>query len=392
MTDTTMPARTAGSERIALWALLLGNFVTGLAVLLPAPMMTALAADLNVSIATAGLLITTGAVILCIGSPGVAWLTSRMDRRVLLTGTLVAIGLGHVVMALAPNFWVLLVTRGITLAAVAVFTPQAASAIGLFVPPERSARAISFIFIGWSIAVAGGMPLINYLANSFDWRVPTASLALTAFAGAALVWRSMPGRLFGAPLSFATWGEVARNGAVMMLLFITILYTTSQFVVLPFMEPVLHKMAGPGSLIVPASFVLFGVTGFIGNVIAARLVGVAGPLRTSLVFLGAMLIGLSTWAAGLGSLPAMFIGIAFWGIGFAAAQSMQQARLIMAAPQLASATVALNTSALYVGQAVGSAIGTALYVRELFPFAGYVSVVFMAAAIAAVIAFTRARA
>lgn len=391
MTDTALPARAGASERLALWALLLGNFVTGLAVLLPAPMMTALAADLNVSIATAGLLITTGAVILCVGSPGVAWLTSRMDRRVLLAGTLFAIGVGHLVMALAPNFWVLLVVRGITLAAVAVFTPQAASAIGLFVPPERSARAIAFIFIGWSFAVAGGMPLINYLANSFDWRVPTAALAITAFAGAALVWRSMPGRIYGTPLSFATWGVVARNGAVMMLLFITVLYTTSQFVVLPFMEPVLHKMTGPGSLIVPASFALFGVMGFIGTVIAARLVGAAGLLWTSVAFLGSMLIGLSVWAVGLGWIPAMFVGIAFWGIGFAAAQSMQQARLILAAPELASATVALNTSSLYVGQAVGSAIGTALYVRELFPVAGYVSVLFMAAAIAAVLAFTRSK-
>jgi predicted MFS family arabinose efflux permease len=40
-------------------------------------------------------------------------------------------------------------------------------------------------------------------------------------------------------------------------------------------------------------------------------------------------------------------------------------RLVGAAPSLASASVSLNTSVLHFGQAVGSAIGGFLYVRDL---------------------------
>ena len=42
-----------------------------------------------------------------------------------------------------------------------------------------------------------------------------------------------------------------------------------------------------------------------------------------------------------------------WGLGFGAAGSMQQARLIAVGPALASASVALNTSSIYMGQALG---------------------------------------
>jgi predicted MFS family arabinose efflux permease len=60
---------------------------------------------------------------------------------------------------------------------------------------------------------------------------------------------------------------------------------------------------------------------------------------------------------------------------------MQQARLVAAAPSLASASVALNTSVLYVGQAIGSGIGGVLYARDLLYGAGYVSMGLVALAL-----------
>ena len=67
------------------------------------------------------------------------------------------------------------------------------------------------------------------------------------------------------------------------------------------------------------------------------------------------------WTLGAGWLPVIGVGILLWGLGFAATNSMQQARLVEAAPDLSSATVGLNTSALYTGQAIGSAIGGILF-------------------------------
>ena len=59
---------------------------------------------------------------------------------------------------------------------------------------------------------------------------------------------------------------------------------------------------------------------------------------------------------------------------------MQQARLVTAAPVLASATVALNTSFLYVGQAIGSGAAGLLFQHELYRAIGFLSVVCFAAA------------
>jgi predicted MFS family arabinose efflux permease len=55
-----------------------------------------------------------------------------------------------------------------------------------------------------------------------------------------------------------------------------------------------------------------------------------------------------------------------------------------AAPALGTASVSLNTSALYIGQAIGSAAGGVLFARDLLRGAGYVSVAFIALALVVV--------
>ena len=82
--------------------------------------------------------------------------------------------------------------------------------------------------------------------------------------------------------------------------------------------------------------------------------------------------------------------VAVWGLGFASTNSMQQVRLVAAAPPLASASVSLNTSVLYIGQAIGSAIGGQLFARDQLRSVGYVAVAFVMLAIAAVL-LTRPR-
>ena len=83
---------------------MLGNFATGLCILAPAGMLTVLAEGLDVGIRETGLLVTFGAVILCFGSPIVAWLTTRIDRRTLLLSTLAVMVAGNAASALAPDY------------------------------------------------------------------------------------------------------------------------------------------------------------------------------------------------------------------------------------------------------------------------------------------------
>src|SRR3954462_9905247 len=100
-----------GGRRFAPTALMFGNIITGCSVLAPAGMLSELSGGLQVSIRDAGLLITFGAIVLCIGSPLAAWLTSRIERHALLTTTLAVLALANAASAFAPDYATLLVIR-----------------------------------------------------------------------------------------------------------------------------------------------------------------------------------------------------------------------------------------------------------------------------------------
>src|SRR3981081_4712597 len=210
-------------RRFAPTALMLGNFVTGTSVLAPAGMLSELSEGLGVTIRDAGLLITFGAIVLCIGSPLTAWLTSRIERRTLLTSTLAVLALANAASAFAPDYATLLVIRLIMLAIGALYTPQAAGTAALIVPPEKRGSTIAYIFLGWSLAAAIGLPLITFIAGRCGCRAVYGNIGLLGgFSFLLLMWR-LPGGLVGAAVDLKTWAEVGRNRTIVLLLSITTL-------------------------------------------------------------------------------------------------------------------------------------------------------------------------
>jgi DHA1 family inner membrane transport protein len=372
-------------RRFAPTALMFGNIVTGCSVLAPAGMLSELSIGLGVSIRGAGLLITFGAIVLCIGSPLTAWLTSRIERRTLLTTTLAVLALTNAASAFAPDYTSLLVIRLIMLAVGALYTPQAAGTAGLIVSEEKRGSTIAYIFLGWSLAAAVGLPLITFIASRYGWRAVYGGVGtVSCFSFLLLAWR-LPGGLIGAPVDLKTWADVGRNRMIVLLLLITTLQMCGQFVVFTFMGPLLMKLTDAGPDAIGLVFALYGVFGFIGIAVATRIVDSWGDYKTSLLFTVLMLTGVTGWALSAGVYPLMACSVAVWGLGFASTNSMQQVRLVGAAPALASASVALNTSVLYIGQAIGSAIGGVLYARDLLYDAGYVAMSFVALALMTVI-------
>jgi predicted MFS family arabinose efflux permease len=270
------------------------------------------------------------------------------------------------------------------LAVAAVYTPQAAATV--IVPVIQRPSAIAFVFLGWSLAIAGGLPVVTLLATHFGWRFAFAALAALAAIIAALLFAALPAGLQGKPLSLASFATIARNRRIVLILLVTLLQTSGQFTVFIYLAPLLASLAGAGPGIVSGFFALYGIVGLCGNVIASAVVTPLGMQKTLALFMTSTLLGMALWAFGSGWLPEIGAGIFFWGLGFAAINSMQQARLAAAAPDLASASIALNTSILYTGQAIGSGIGGFLFAASFLHAMGYIGVAFVASALALVAA------
>lgn len=354
-------------------ALLLGNFIIGTSVVAPAGILNELSTGLDVSIPRASSLIALGAVVLCIGSPLMSWLTSSLDRRLAMAGAMFVIAAAHIVSAFVTTFDALLAIRLAMLLAAAYFTPQAASMAGIAAPPEKRAGAIAYVFIGWSFAIAIGVPLATALASRFGWPSAYLAIGVAATISFLALMIAIPTHFKTPPVDLKAWGELFRSQSILILLLITAIIACAQYMILTFIAPLLVLLGNSDADGISIAIGLFGIVGIIGSITAARIVGWLGPFTTSLIFAGAIAIGMCVWSVSAQVYAAMLTGVLIWGFGFSAINSLQQARLVLVAPELSGGAVALNTSVLYIGQAIGSAVGGVLFERGQYIPIGYLA-------------------
>jgi predicted MFS family arabinose efflux permease len=117
----------------------------------------------------------------------------------------------------------------------------------------------------------------------------------------------------------------------------------------------------------------FGVFGFLGNIVMSRNIDRIGASRAVIAGIASMALSLLIWPLGTTLALAALVSIP-WALGCFSSNSAQQARLVGIAPALAAGSIALNTSAMYAGQAIGAASGGWLIANDgmnLLHWAGF---------------------
>jgi predicted MFS family arabinose efflux permease len=138
--------------------------------------------------------------------------------------------------------------------------------------------------------------------------------------------------------------------------------------------------ATPGTISV--LFLLFGTSAVAGTIIGARVMDRFGAAQVGLVSMACMAVALMLWPLTRGSLAFTVVMLLLWGLGCFSFNGAQQVRLVDLAPHLASASVALNSSALYMGQAFGALTGGLIITTYSMDYLSNVGATLMLAAMA----------
>jgi predicted MFS family arabinose efflux permease len=360
--------------------LLAGNFAIGCGVMVTAGVLNDIVRSLQVSVALGGQLIGVAAVVMAFGSPILAGLLSSWDRRRLLVLALLWFAAGHLLSALMTSYAALLPLRCLTMLGAAAFTPQAASAISALAPPHERGRAITFIFLGWSVASVLGMPASAYIGETWGWATAFVGVALLALLAAAGVWRALPDGIRPPALSLADWRTVFTHPVLMAIVAVTAMSSAGQFTLFSYFAPYYSQVLDASAAQISLLFLWFGTIGLVGNVLLTRFIDRVGAATAVALTLACMAVSLLAWPLAIGFVSALIV-TAPWALGCFASNSAQQARLALAAPALATALISLNSSAMYVGQFAGSASGGAMIAAAGFGGLSWVALAWMSAAL-----------
>ena len=350
----------------ALYWLALGTFAIGTEGFMIAALLTTIAADLRVSVAQTGLLVSIFALSYALSSPVLTALTGRVDRRRLLLASMSLFAVLNLVAATAHSFLTLAAARVLLAFAAGVNTPNANALAGALVPAEQRGRAIAVVNGGLTAAIALGVPLGAFVGERLGWRMTFVGVgALSAVAAAGLAQGLRRG--VGAAMVVASLGDrlrAVRNPRVARTLAVTTAWATGSYAVYTYVAPFLYSATSlRGSQI---GFALFtwglaaGAGLFVSGYATVR-VGSRAVLRASLSVLIAALAGLAivaTHVAPAHAVVPVLGAMALWGLSSWAFFPAQQHRFIeIVGVPAAPVALSLNASFMYFGFSVGAALG-----------------------------------
>jgi predicted MFS family arabinose efflux permease len=341
-------------------ALAFGYFVVGIGAFAVTGLLNEIARELGTSIAGAGQLMSAYSLALAVGAPLLISPTRRFGRRDLIAAGLVLFGVLQFAAAVAPTYSTLAAARIFAGLAAAIVTPHSIAAAGLAAPPGQSGRAIATMFLGFTLSIVIGIPAGNALGAVLGWRVTLGLVGAMSFASAVWVALTVSARLPNTPIDWNAWRPLAGNAVILWLLLTTVLQCAGQFTLYTYLAPGLRDSLGIDAGEIGLLFGWFGVAGLAGNYFASRVIDRIGAGRVVGACLVLMIAAFAMWPMAYGSLVTTMLAISIWGLGGFAIHPSQQARLVLLAPELASASAALNLSATYLGQMFGSAFGGGL--------------------------------
>ncbi|WP_079436122.1 MFS transporter [Zoogloea sp. LCSB751] len=347
---------------LALWALTLSAFAIGTTEFVIVGLIPTIAASLDVSLPSAGLLVSLYALGVAVGAPVLTALTGRVPRKMLLLGLMALFTIGNLVAWRAPGYEALIIARVLTGLAHGVFFSIGSTIATGLVPKEKAATAIAQMFSGLTVALVTGVPLGTFIGQTFGWQatfLAVSGLGVVAFVGSLLLVPADIAR--SAPASLLSQFAVLGKPRLLLVYAMTALGYGGSFTAFTYLAPMLEQISGFQASATGVLMLIYGLSVAVGNVWGGKLADRKGPVRAlQIIFAGlaAVLLLLAVTAASkwLVVLTVLLWGaVAFGNVAGLQLYVVQQAE--RATPHAVDVASGLNIAAFNVGIAFGAWAG-----------------------------------
>ncbi|TWT25154.1 MFS transporter [Planomicrobium sp. CPCC 101110] len=347
------------SRKVVLLVFMISTFAIGMTEYVVTGLLTQFAKDLDVEVATTGLLLSVYAISVALFGPILRIATIRIPPRPLLIAFMALFVASNIIAATAPNFTVLLLSRLFSAIMHAPFFGLSMSVAFSITEPHKRPGAIAAVQGGLTIAIMLGVPLGSYIGGILDWRLVfwfIAALGIVALAGIVV---SVPNEKYTVIPQLRDELRIFKNKNVMLVLAIIVFGFSGVFTAYTFLEPMLRDYAGFGVGGVTIGLFLFGVGAVAGNFTSGRIRPhlLTQRLIWALAILAAVL-ALFTFL--LQSTLLAFIMCFLFGAGTFGTTPILNAKIILAATEAPSLSGTIAASVFNLANCIGALLGSIL--------------------------------
>ena len=347
---------------LALFALTISAFAIGTTEFVIVGLIPTIAADLQVSLPSAGLLVSLYVLGVAIGAPVLTALTGRMPRKTLLIGLMVLFTLGNLLAWKAPGYTSLMTARVLTGLAHGVFFSIGSTLATSLVPKEKAASAIAIMFTGLTVALVTGVPLGTFIGQHFGWHetfLAVSLLGIVALIGSLIFVPN--GLKHTPPASIARQLTILKQPRLLMVYAKTALGYGGNFVAFTFLAPILQQVSGFSAGAVTWVMLIYGVSVAAGNLWGGRLADRMGPIKALQIIFLLLAAVLAVFSFTAHSPILALITVLFWGaVAFGNVPGLQVYVVQQAeryAPHAVDVASGLNIAAFNLGIAGGAWVG-----------------------------------
>lgn len=340
-------------------------FALGLDAYVLAGMLPSIAASFSISEGEAAQVVTAFTLCYAVAAPVLATALAGQPIRRILVLAMTLFVIGNVLSVVAGSFTLLIVSRCIAGAGAGTFAPVAAAVAGTLVPKERKGRALGMILGGMGTGTVVGVPIGIQISKQFGWQTTLLLVALIGLVTVIGILTKLPTVVVAPPPSLRARLKMLANPRIASVVTVTLFTAIASLGLYTFIAPMLTDL-GRGTD--PSAYLwVWGIGGVAAAFSVGHIIDRTG--HPGIV----LLVILSILSLALLSLPltasaptvASFLPFLLWGAMGWSSLAPQQHVLLDLEPDHGSVAVALNSSANYLGSAIGAMLGGVLLEHEL---------------------------
>jgi DHA1 family inner membrane transport protein len=334
------------------------NFLIGVGVFVIIGILEPLGDGLGIAPEQAGILMTIYALSYAVLSPVLVSFTGNIGRRRVMTFGLTLFLIAGLLSALATTLTTLSIARVLAAAGAGMFTPVGAAVVAGLYPAEQRARVLAAVMFGFTLAQVLGVPAGSWIAYTFGWRYAFWGVVAINIPAIYLIWTFVPAGLTFQATTFKDLKDTLKDLRMMFAIAFTGLYLGSVYVLFTYMTPLFSQQMGMGRDLITLTLLISGLGAVVGNLLGGFMADKLGWFITLKALCVAQMIVMPFYSFLPISLPAFFTLTVVWAIIGWSFMAGQQMRLIGLAGPKAPVVLALTAASIYIGAAIGSAVGS----------------------------------
>lgn len=344
---------------LPLLALAVGAFAIGTTEFSPMGFLPEIAESLNISIATAGMLISAYALGVMLAAPFMTLLFGHLPRRKTLVILMAIFTIGNLLAAIAPNYWGLMGARIITSLNHGAFFGIGSVVATSVVPKEQQTSAVAAMFMGLTLANIGGVPLATWVGQNIGWRTSFMAIALLGVITMSALYKAIPADLVGQRPDVKAELKVLIRPAVVMALLTTVFSAGAMFSLYTYIAPSLQNLTHATPLFITSMLIIIGIGFSVGNHLGGKLAD-RSLYKTLIGFLILLIVVMLVFPILATTTVGASIALFVWGVAAFAIVPPIQICVMSVAHEAPGLAASVNIGAFNLGNALGAAAGSAV--------------------------------